>query len=412
MNKSLNLIYGVKMFSTGWARFAHQFTNYYRKSPLWSPPRTRFREWMFIPFGNSPPIRHKGFSDVEGVRQFITQRPMHSCFYSTAYWHKPYELKMVEKDWIGADLIFDLDGDHLPGVTDRDFPAMLEVIQEQAYTLWNDYLQPEFGFDEKYLQVTFSGHRGFHLHYRDPSLFQLDSEARREIVSHIRGEDVDVKSSLARYHQGDRTGWSARINQGMAKVVEKLQIIARKEKGFTLLVDELHQGLVSQAKRENRTSSKGKTSIQKLADLLVNEQRVNRLLSGNFGVLDRYESLFLDLLKTDTSVVLANAGEADEVVTIDVRRQIRWPTSLHGKSGLRVTEFPLARLDPDKSTAFDPLSETIALPNDTKLNVQMIQDECRFRFYDKIWEPKLGETIEISEAGATFLILKGWAKVV
>ena len=78
-------------------------------------------------------------------------------------------------------------------------------------------------------------------------------------------------------------------------------------------------------------------------------------------MLDRYESLFLDLLKTDTSVVLANAGEADEVVTIDVRRQIHWPTSLHGKSGLRVTEFPLARLDPDKSTAFDPLSETIDL---------------------------------------------------
>ena len=82
---------------------------------------------------------------------------------------------------------------------------------------------------------------------------------------------------------------------------------------------------------------------------------------------------------------------ADEVVTIDVRRQIRWPTSLHGKSGLRVTEFPLARLDPDKSTAFDPLSETIALPNDSKLSVQMIQDECRFRFYDKIWEPKLAK---------------------
>ena len=116
------------MFSSGWARFAHQFTNYYRNSTLWSPPRTRFREWMFIPFGNTPPIRHKAFSDVEGVRQFITQRPMHSCFYSTAYWHKPYEMKMVEKDWIGADLIFDLDGDHLPGVTDRDFPAMLSLI--------------------------------------------------------------------------------------------------------------------------------------------------------------------------------------------------------------------------------------------------------------------------------------------
>ena len=34
---------------------------------------------------------------------------------------------MDDKIWQGADLIFDLDGDHLPGVTDRDFPAMLEV---------------------------------------------------------------------------------------------------------------------------------------------------------------------------------------------------------------------------------------------------------------------------------------------
>ena len=26
---------------------------------------------------------------------------------------------MADKDWLGADLIFDLDGDHLPGVTDK-----------------------------------------------------------------------------------------------------------------------------------------------------------------------------------------------------------------------------------------------------------------------------------------------------
>ena len=137
------------MFSSGWARFAGiSLPTIIEILP--------FGLHQELGLGNgcsfhlaTPPIRHKAFSDVEGVRQFITQRPMHSCFYSTAYWHKPYEMKMVEKDWIGADLIFDLDGDHLPGVTDRDFPAMLEVIQEQAFTLWNDYLEPEFGFDEK-----------------------------------------------------------------------------------------------------------------------------------------------------------------------------------------------------------------------------------------------------------------------
>ena len=103
---------------------------------------------------------------------------------------------MADKDWLGADLIFDLDGDHLPGVTDKDFPAMIEVIQEQAWSLWNDFLEPDFGFNEEYLQVTFSGHRGFHLHYRDPKFFHLDSEARRELVSHIRGEGVEVSDLL------------------------------------------------------------------------------------------------------------------------------------------------------------------------------------------------------------------------
>ena len=72
---------------------------------------------MFIPFGGGTPIRHKAFSDMNEVRKFICERPQHSCFYSTAYWKKPHELKMADKNWLGADLIFDLDGDHLPGVT-------------------------------------------------------------------------------------------------------------------------------------------------------------------------------------------------------------------------------------------------------------------------------------------------------
>ena len=73
---------------------------------------------------------------------------------------------------------------------------MLSVIQDQAWALWNDFLEPEFGFNEDHLQVTFSGHRGFHLHYRDPSLFHLDSEARRELVSHIAAKALTCKVVL------------------------------------------------------------------------------------------------------------------------------------------------------------------------------------------------------------------------
>lgn len=400
------------MLSSGWSRFAHRFAKYYRSAELWIPPRIKLREWMFIPFGGAPPIRHKGFSDIESVRDFLSKRSMHSCFYSTAYWERPFELKMVEKKWLGADLIFDLDGDHLPGVTDRDFPGMLEVIRDQAWTLWNDYLQPEFGFDEKFLQVTFSGHRGYHLHYRDPSLFHLDSGARRELVSHIRGEGVDVKGGLARFHDSSSSGWSNRIRDGMETMVEKLQNISLQGESYKADLNELHEGLKAQSKREGRSSTKGIVSIQKLSKLLEDPRRSSRLLDGHFGVLDKYESLFLDLLKTDSSVILGSAGETDEVVTIDVRRQIRWPTSLHGKSGMRVSEFPLSRLDPDCSNPYDPLTEALALGTDDSIKVEMVQDECIFEFLGNRTEASSGDIFEIHEAGATFLVLKGWAKIV
>jgi DNA primase small subunit len=398
--------------SQGWARFAHRFGQYYRTSPLWSPPRVKSREWMFIPFGGAPPLRHKSFSGVEQVRTFLSERAMHSVFYSTAYWKRPFELKMADKLWQGADLIFDLDGDHLPGVTDKDFPGMLEVIHEQAWSLWNDFLEPEFGFKEEHLQVTFSGHRGFHLHYRDPALFHLDSEARRELVSQIRGEGVDVKGGLARYHDDDAQGWTRRIRNGMDDMIHTLRGISDKTGSSSEDLKRLEVGLQSLLNREGQTSQRTADSIRKLADVVNHHDRVQRLKAGRFELLGKYQSLFLNLLKSDTSVVLGSAGETDEVVTIDVRRQIRWPTSLHGKSGMRVSEFPLNRLDPDGSNPYNPLHEALALGMDESIEVEYTVDDAIAQFGDRRLESKMGDRISIHETGATFLVLKGWAKLV
>lgn len=397
--------------SDGWARFAHRFGQYYQHASLWSPPRIKTREWMFIPFGGAPPLRHKSFSDVNQVQSFLSQRAMHSCFYSTAYWRRPYELKMADKLWQGADLIFDLDGDHLPGVTDRDFPGMLEVIQEQAWSLWNDFLEPEFGFSEEHLQVTFSGHRGFHLHYRDPRLFHLDSEARRELVSHIRGEGVDVQGGLARYHDHDAKGWTQRIRDGMDSMIGTLRAIHQGAEGSRSELRRLESALQSLQDREGNTSQRSATAIKRLAELMDHDKRVQRLKEGKFELLGNYQSLFLNLLKADASVVLGSAGETDEVVTIDVRRQIRWPTSLHGKSGMRVTEFPLRRLDPDGSKPYNPLMEAFVLGMDEAHEVEWIVDDAVAQFGERRIESNIGERFRTHESGATFLVLKGWAKL-
>lgn len=393
---------------SGWARFAHRFTQYYRTADLWTPPRLRTREWMFIPFGGGTPIRHKSFSDMNGVRRFICERPQHSCFYSTAYWRKPHELKMADKDWRGADLIFDLDGDHLPGVTDKDFPAMIEVIQEQAWSLWNDFLEPDFGFNKEYLQVTFSGHRGFHLHYRDPKFFHLDSEARRELVSHIRGEGVEVSDLIERSRRPKATGWAKRVSKGIESVVSKLDEV---HAGDTKKLSLMTAGLQTMMDREGIKGLRGKSSIEKLAELMQTESRRERVMNGRLTALNNHALLFQNLIKADSSVVLGNAGETDEVVTIDTRRQIRWPGSLHGKSGMRVTEFPLSRLDPESSNPFDCLSEGIALSRDEKVKVELIVDDAIARFDSRIIDGSSGDVIEIHEAGATFLVLKGWARL-
>ena len=142
------------------------------------------------------------------------------------------------------------------------------------------------------------------------------------------------------------------------------------------------------------------------------ESRRNRVLDGRLTALNNHALLFQNLIRADSSVVLGNAGETDEVVTIDTRRQIRWPGSLHGKSGMRVTEFPLSRLDPDSSNSFDCLSEGIALSREEIVQVEMVVDDAITRFDNRVIDASIGDIVEIHEAGATFLVLKGWARLV
>ena len=395
----------------GWSRFALRFSEYYDSilpESIWTPPRLRTREWMFIPWGGAPPDRHRAFPDKNSLHSYLRSRAPHSCFHSTAYYQEPSMLKMAEKGWLGADLIFDLDGDHLPGVSDNDFPAMIEVIQGQAWRLWNEFLEPEFGFKEKYAQFTFSGHRGFHIHVRDPNLLHLDSNARREIVNYIRGEGIDIQSTIS-----DNSEWGRRALQGIDSTLEKLSSISNGEKGKGALLDELHGILSTRANSPQvNLKSTSRASIVELAELAGNEDKVSRMKKDPslavFG--PKCTPIFWELVKGDSSVVIGTAGETDEVVTVDTKRVIRWVGSLHGKSGLRVTELPLERLDPDSGNKFDPLTEAVAFRGGTT-KVRVLAEDVTAEISGARVEPSLGDEIEVQESMAMFLCLKGWAEI-
>jgi len=392
--------------SVGWARYAFKFGEYYKAchpDDMWYPPRLRSREWMFDGFDERPPERHRGFRKPDELLAHVVRKIPKSCFYSTAYYLDPNQRSMKDKMLQGADLIFDLDGDHLPGVTDGDFPAMISAIQDQAHQLWFDFLEPEFGFDEKYLQVTFSGHRGFHLHYRSPDIWELDSQARREIVAHIKGEGADVSTII----QGPDSDWKRRIISGVDAVINKLDLA---HNGNRQILKEL-KGII-----DSRRNGVGEKRLLTLAEKIQDQGRRVRLVEGytsgklstQFG--DNLDKIFNDLVIGDKAVVLGNAGETDEVVTIDLKRVIRWPTSLHGKSGMKVVEFPLDRLDPHGPNPFDPLVEAVPWAmGGADVKVRAIKSDVRYRIGSSEGELDEGEEYSVDEATATFLVLKRWA---
>ncbi len=396
--------------TVGWSRFALRFSQYYKSlsvTDIWTPPRLRNREWMFVPWGDRSVDRHRGFSSNEDLLSYLQQRGPHSSFHSTAYYRRPNERTMIDKDWLGADLIFDLDGDHLPGVSDNDFPSMIEKIQEQAWALWSGFLEPEFGLDKNHAQFSFSGHRGFHIHVRNPALLGMDSNARREMVSYIRGEGLEVSSILS----GPESGWKKRIEIGKKTVIDKLRLINQGESNAKKLIDEFYD-MLNSGKNDGRTKI-GKTRIKNLAELASSEERISRLNGDhNLSVFGKETSTFWELVKRDNSVILGTAGETDENVTVDVKRVIRWIGSLHGKCGLRVTEIPFERLDPDGGNPFDPLSESIALGNGSDVKVRLLSDDITARLGNIEISGNSGDELVVNDSMATFLCLKGWASTI
>lgn len=159
--------------------------DYYWKAPLYEPPFFQNRE--FAIFKNGQVIRHLAFPDVQKLRMFlIEQAPDHVYFSSAKYEHPAIEdMKLKKKYWLGSDLVFDIDYDHLRK------PILKEALR-QAKKL-GKVLVENFGFED--LMLTFSGSRGYHVHVRDECIQKCTNAERREIADYF----------VLPYHPGKKT---------------------------------------------------------------------------------------------------------------------------------------------------------------------------------------------------------------
>lgn len=347
----------------GWV--SEVFGRYYARSPPPMPARFARREFGFLWNGKKFFLRHTGFSSREAFHQFLAREAPHHAYYSTAYYKTPSAATMKEKEWLGADLIFDLDADHLPGGDKMSFAQQLAEVKVQAKKLLDDFLLGDFGFDAEHIKIVFSGGRGYHFHVTDPRVQSLDSAARREIVDYLSPNET-VRGIIQQKWIVERTvhdkfgnarqvktippatigGWPGHLSKVLADYLEHLAALPQGE-----AVEELKQF-------KGIGESKAKQALAWVTPTLVERIRSGadwQSATGRFELPPGLQQEALVRALVEKLTIMAE-GETDEPVTADIKRLIRLPGSLHGKTGLRVTPLTI-----DEFERFDPLKDAVAL---------------------------------------------------
>lgn len=401
-----------------------KFAEYYRKNsasiPL--PSELRRREFGFLMFKEGVMIRHKGFSEANELRRFIETNTPSDIYYSSAYYERSEE-PMEKKGWLGADLIFDIDADHIPttckaqhelwrcqgcGTTglgvkpgkcpkcgsnkfeDDTWPCKncLEVAKFETLKLI-DFLQEDFGFAEKGFKICFSGQRGYHVHVESETAKSLDQLARKEIVDYMLGTGLDPETHGV-YERG-----SSRAHDVIGPAVHDLGWRGRLASGvFQLVTESSVEQFEAIGVRKN------------VAEKILEHRESLLRLRGKMPPWRVFSRVGTEVWKRIVEHAVRRETVAiDTVVTTDIHRLIRMAETLHGKTGFKKTI-----LDMNGLKDFDPLRDAIAFKEGT-IPVQIIEAP-QIQVSDRTYGPYRNETVELPTAVAVFLLCKRVARPV
>ena len=161
------------------------FSRHYEKGKI-SALKCEQREFGFGGWEKKIEFRHIRVKNEAELRmRLVSEAPLYVS-HSVGYYEFPDARPMPKKNWLGADLVFDLDAE---GHACGKFTCQkcLEDVKADAIKLIEEFLLPDFGFSKQELSVNFSGSRGYHVHVRNSAVMQLDREARREIADYVSG---------------------------------------------------------------------------------------------------------------------------------------------------------------------------------------------------------------------------------
>jgi len=392
------------------------------------------REFGFIPWEKPIMIRHIGFNNLDGFLNYLIKNAPRHVYSSGSLYSQPDNSNINNKGYLGCDFNIDIDVDHFdtPCKVDHDLwyckecgkegkglppkkcpkckklrfthiswicEKCLNIAKEEIIKLINNFLIPDFGYSELNFIIAFSGHRGYHLKVEDDRIRQLSSESRRELVDYLAGHNISFEIlGLREYSQNiygflkENVGWEQKI---ILKLEDILTNSTHLEIEHLLIKFGLNKNII-------------KSFIHSKDDFLetISKNERNLWIIPNFTLKTWKKFL--------SGIVKEIGAEIDRPVSVDIHRLIRYPGSLHGKTGFNVKELSLNELE-----IFNPLNESnknldpIVFQNKVIQKIEII--ECSVpitKIKDELYGPYAqGEIIEVPHNIAIFLLCKEVAKI-
>ena len=378
------------------------------RSRLALPPKMEEREYGFLLFKEKFMVRHRAFKNADSILVAIRDLVPAHVYFSTAYYQDP-TAAMDAKGWRGADLVFDVDADHIetPCKPSHDswkckacstrgegstpkicLKCKNDRFEEQTWLCerclqqakeetihFSEMFFRDFAPDRTDVRIFFSGHRGYHMHVRSETFRGFGEQERREIVDYFQGLGIDpelhglgknmlLRTDIIEGPNMGEPGWRGRIVTGIYDILTR--------EGAQLGLSPSQVSVLKTWNTDNLFSEPFWSSIRGIK-------------------VEAWKEII-------SRAVREKSAKIDTVVTTDVHRLIRLPGTLNGSTGLLAVEVPLEELD-----EFDPFVESPAFQGKMKIHVR---DAPEFRLGEVRFGPFKNETVELPASAAMLLLCK------
>jgi DNA primase small subunit len=392
-----------------------KFQKYYlTHTNLYLPPEAAQREYGFLLFKEKFMVRHRAFREPSTLLTAIRDLVPGHVYFSTAYYREP-TASMDEKGWRGADLVFDIDADHLDTsckpehdswkckscgeIGKGEAPKLCpkcknERLEEQTW-LCRQCLQQakeetaklleilfmDIGVDPSETKIFFSGHRGYHVHVYSKALVSLAEAERREIANYVLG--LGLEPGLHELEE---------LSSGGTKIIEGPQLGQPGWRGR--MVAGIYDVLGEEGEKLGLSPAQTKTLMLHDRDSFFQKP----FWSSVKGVgLSTWKNI-------SRRAIEKASAKIDSVVTTDVHRLIRLPNTLNGHTGLLAMEVLKEGLD-----EFDPFAESAAFDGTMQIRVK---DSPRFQLGGREFGPYREEIVDLPSSASMLLLCKRRAEPV